>query len=238
LRSLLRPRAVHVRDCQQQSTQQLEPQRQRKQKVRRTRKAHVEPVCVVPPVVEDRVVQHAEAAPRRHKRPQRRTQPPDAYAVPLHLAVVPKRRREDQVAACNRRKHARRVQHHVRRVPETIAPDRAMPRHIEVQAQHSANDRSRRRPDKPRHAKPQRLATVHPLRNIARYRQRRHVPSLPQIPAYKLPPWTPPLSTGCPQSPPPALLSPRPHRPKLAPTPAVSRTSFRSMESAALPSCS
>ena len=61
--------------------------------------------------------------------------------------------------------------------------------------------------------------------------------ALVQAAPYKLPQWTPPPSTGCPENPPPAPRSLRPPPLKRVPTPAASRTSFRSMESAGSPCC-
>ena len=99
---------------------------------------HVQPVGAVPPVVEGRRGQHRDRAPDRHPRAERRAEAPEANRRRALLRRAGKRGVEREPSARQARHHASQVDGQVRRRPERVAADRAVPRDVPDDAQDHA----------------------------------------------------------------------------------------------------
>ncbi len=120
----------------------------RQHDVRRAEDLHVEPVGVVPPVVERRRDEHRDAAPAGDERAERPAEPEHAHDRPA-ARRRPERGRDDLRQRRHRRQHRRRVDRHVRRRPEAVAPDRPVPGDVPVHAKRRRERRSEGEPERP-----------------------------------------------------------------------------------------
>ena len=117
--------------------------------MRRADDLDVEPVRVVPPVVERRGDEHCAAAPGRDEGANRAGKTPDPDARGAKGRRIPKCGCEDQVPRRQSGEHAAGVNRDMRRRPEGVAPDRAVPRDIPVAAHVRRGDGQRGAPQVP-----------------------------------------------------------------------------------------
>ncbi len=147
--------AIEEGEGEQERADHLEPEGEGEEQMGRAGEAYVEAVGVVPPVIEDGVVEDAEAAPAGDEDTEGSAQAPDAHGVALELEVMAPGGCDDEVAAEDGGEEARGVEDDVGGVPEAVAADGAMPGDIEVQAEDGAGDGGGGGPDEPGHAEPE-----------------------------------------------------------------------------------
>jgi hypothetical protein len=98
--------------------------------MRRTNNFHVQPVRVVPPIIERRRRKHRNATPHCNERAKRPAESPNLHRRALHTRIVPKRRRQNHVRARDSHQDSRHLNHDVRRSPKRVTPNRHVPRNI------------------------------------------------------------------------------------------------------------
>src|SRR5229473_1928167 len=98
--------------------------------MRRTDDLHVEPVGSMPPIVERRRGEHGDAAPRRNERAQRSAESPQRDRALAQRRFAMERGGEDQVPAGQARQYSAQVDVDMRRCPEGVTADGAMPGYV------------------------------------------------------------------------------------------------------------
>ena len=128
LSALRRP--ILPRQRHEQGSQLDRADAQGQDHVWRTEDLDVEPVGVVPPVVERRGGEHRDRAPDRHPGPQRRAKSPHAHR-PSNLGTgAGKGRLQGQPSAGQAGRQPASVDCEVGWRPERVAPDRTVPRDV------------------------------------------------------------------------------------------------------------
>ncbi len=111
--------------------------------MRRGDHRHVEPVSVVPPVIERGGSDHRGRSPRHHPGAERSPQRSDTDAGAAR-AVIPEGRLPDEGGGGEARQSAAEVNRQVRRRPECVASDRAVPGDVPQNPDHDAGGSERR----------------------------------------------------------------------------------------------
>ena len=123
--------------------------------MRRADDFDVEPVGIVPPVIEGRRCDHHQRSPNAHPRAERPVEVvPEAQGTGFLLGGAGERRSEDQIATAQAGDDRRRLLEEVGERPESVAAHGAMPRDVPDQTDDDArrrkNDRRERPGDGPR----------------------------------------------------------------------------------------
>ena len=102
--------------------------------MRRADEFYVEPVGVVPPVVEGRGGEHSHAAPASEEDAERTVQAEEADRGGAELRVLARRSADDKPEADDAAEHSAEVEQQVRGRPEGIAADGAVPGDVPLAA--------------------------------------------------------------------------------------------------------
>jgi hypothetical protein len=140
---------VHIAEHQHQGADLDRGYPRGKHGMRRAENFDLEPVGVMPPVVEGRGDQHSDAAPRGDERPQGPVKSPHPHGGETNLGQFAEAGGQDQVGRRNARNNAAQVDRHMRRGPEGVAADGAVPGNIPLDADHRGGDADHRGPQVP-----------------------------------------------------------------------------------------
>ena len=149
LRLQLARGAVHVAEDQHERADPHRDDPQEKHGMGRADDLDIQPIGVVPPVVERGGGQHGEAAPGADERAQRPIEPEDADRSRTRRPGTSKSAGQDEIGAGDRGQHAAKVDREVRGGQERVAADRHVPGDIPIQAAHDRGHGQRRAPEIP-----------------------------------------------------------------------------------------
>ena len=118
--------------------------------MRRADDLHIEPVGIVPPIVERRGSDHRRRAPHRHPCSQRRACAKEMNRCGALLVRAAKRGLERQPGEQQRRHYPAELNDDVRRRPKSVAPDRRVPRDVPEQSDRQTSHPAHGDPSMPR----------------------------------------------------------------------------------------
>ena len=122
--------SVLITQNQQQPAYDVKIHPCRQHGMRRAQDFDIQPVRIMPPVVERRARQHRQRAPDRHPRAQGSPESPDANARSANRFVRGKGRAQDEPAAQEPAETSSEMNADVGRRPKCVAPDRGVPGNI------------------------------------------------------------------------------------------------------------
>ena len=117
--------------------------------MRRADDGDVQSKRIVPPVIEGGGGDHHHAAPTCQKGAERTAESPDLNGSGFGCGIIAPRGGKDQIHAGERHQNAAELNSHVRRGPESVAPDAHVPGNVPVEAEDDGSYAEKAAPDVP-----------------------------------------------------------------------------------------